>query len=198
MKVLYLAGPMTGKEQDNFPAFFEREEALTEIGYHVVNPATHGTGEAWDYYLRKDVKLLLECEGVAVLPGWQASKGASLEVHIAQTLGMPIIDAYTLATVDPFESQTILEEAIRLTSQDRNQDYGHPLDHHTATAVVIDALLRRAGWSGPPLTARDWQRFIIADKLVRDTERPKRDNEVDIAGYARTMEMAREELERRA
>jgi hypothetical protein len=86
----------------------------------------------------------------------------------------------------------ILEEANELTSSTRAADYGPPHLHHGATAQMVDALLRRAGWSGPKLTARDWQRFIIADKLVRDTHRAQRDNEVDIAGYARCMEKDRD------
>lgn len=88
--------------------------------------------------------------------------------------------------------RSILVEATELTDRDRSDDYGPPHLHHTATAQLVDGLLRRAGWDGPPLTARDWQRFIIADKLVRDIHHPQRDNEVDIAGYARCMQKARE------
>jgi hypothetical protein len=89
--------------------------------------------------------------------------------------------------------ETILEEAIRLTSGDRGADYGHPLDHHSRTAAIVTALISHKLKDGESFTARDWQRSIIADKLSRDVNKPKRDTEVDIAGYARTMEMARTE-----
>lgn len=192
MTRIYLAGPMTGIEGFNFPAFHERADALEARGYDVVNPADHGDSESWGYYIRKDLALLLECDAVAVLPGWQGSKGASLEVHVARTLEMPVYDAHTMTALDPPSRENILQEAQRLTSSDRNQDYGPPHLHHGATAGMVDSMLRRMGWDGPALEARDWQRFIIADKLIRDIERPKRDCEVDIAGYARCMEMTRE------
>lgn len=93
---------------------------------------------------------------------------------------------------------TILEEAIQLTSHDRADDYGHPLDHHQRTAGMITSLIQHKLKPGEEITYRDWERFIICDKLARDENKPKRDNETDIAGYARTMEMAREEEEARA
>ena len=94
--------------------------------------------------------------------------------------------------------ETILEEAARLTSNVRRGDYGHPLDHHSRTAEMVTALIRHKLKDGETFTARDWERAIIVDKLARDVNKPKRDNETDIAGYARCMELARLEEQRRA
>ncbi|WP_416221710.1 DUF4406 domain-containing protein [Pseudomonas sp. B33.4] len=36
---------------------------------------------------------------VAVLPGWDASRGARLEVHIARELCMPVLNAHGLVSM---------------------------------------------------------------------------------------------------
>lgn len=89
---LYLAGPMTGLPDLNFPAFNAAAAALRERGYHVENPAEHGIveGAEWGDYLRYDIGRLVTCEGIALLPGWFQSKGARLEANIAKELGMEI------------------------------------------------------------------------------------------------------------
>lgn len=103
---IYIAGPMTGYDQWNFPAFFKLEESLRKLGYQVINPA-HNDGttlelalesageperpnNSWAWYMRRDLPYLLECDAICVLPGWQESKGASLEVHVAKAIGLPI------------------------------------------------------------------------------------------------------------
>ena len=103
---IYIAGPMSGIKDWNFPAFFEAEEQLKELGYEVINPA-HNDGEtleealasagtperptnSWAYYMRRDLPGVLSVDALCVLPDWQKSKGASLEVQVAQALGLPI------------------------------------------------------------------------------------------------------------
>jgi hypothetical protein len=106
MKV-YIAGPMSGYEEWNFPAFFKAEEELKSIGIDVINPAHNdgpnleeamksaGTPErpnhTWAWYMRRDLPHVMECDAICVLEGWQKSKGASLEVHVARALGMPVL-----------------------------------------------------------------------------------------------------------
>lgn len=103
---IYIAGPMTGVKDFNFPLFFETEEKLKELGYEVINPA-HNDGKTleealisagsperpskpWSHYMRRDLAHVLEVEALCVLPDWQNSKGAKLEVHVAEELGLPI------------------------------------------------------------------------------------------------------------
>lgn len=92
---LYLAGGMTGYEDFNKPAFFRGAAELRCRGHEVLNPAEHEEkpGMDWIDYMRKDLRLLSQCEAVAVLPGWNKSRGARLEVYIAVSLGMPVFDA---------------------------------------------------------------------------------------------------------
>ena len=56
-KRIYLAGPMTGLPEYNYPAFHAEAARLRGLGFHVENPAEHGhiEGAAWSDYLRWDI-----------------------------------------------------------------------------------------------------------------------------------------------
>lgn len=99
---LYLAGPMTGFEDFNFPAFNKMAADLRARGYVVENPAEHGVVDVadWADYMAYDLTRLGLCGQVAVLPGWQNSKGARLEVHIARELGMKVVNAHDLVSME--------------------------------------------------------------------------------------------------
>ncbi len=87
---LYLSGPMTGYKKLNRPLFSRFAKKLRQKGYTVVNPAELGDA-IWIVCLTRDlVFLLLFCNKIAVLPGWKKSKGATLEVHVAKELDMPV------------------------------------------------------------------------------------------------------------
>lgn len=93
---IYLSGPMTGIEDHNFPAFWRAAELLRTLGYEVVSPAEINaeTGGHWHQYLRADIRALCDCDALALLPGWERSAGAHLELHVAHRLALQI------ATVD--------------------------------------------------------------------------------------------------
>lgn len=101
---LYLAGPMTGYEEWNFPAFHAVCTDLRSIGHAVLNPAENDDGDAsagdWSYFMRQDIAHVLSVDAVAVLPGWERSRGATLEVTVAVALGLPILDCDTLDPID--------------------------------------------------------------------------------------------------
>lgn len=98
---LYLAGPMSGIAQLNFPRFHAEAARLRAIGYEVVNPAELNNEDPnavfattaeytahWHKCMRVDIAELLKCDSVALLDGWTSSKGARLEQHVAYELGM--------------------------------------------------------------------------------------------------------------
>lgn len=89
---LYVSGPMTGRPALNFPAFHQAAAQLRTLGYEVINPAEINPDEhmPWAQCMRADIKALCDCDAVATLPEWENSRGATLEVHIAERLGMPI------------------------------------------------------------------------------------------------------------
>lgn len=89
---LYLAGPMTGLPEFNYPLFRYTAELLTNLGYEVEDPSTNVNPTPDDYHgwLREGLAQLIRCDGVALLPGWEASGGARLEVNVGATLGMQV------------------------------------------------------------------------------------------------------------
>lgn len=91
-KTIYISGPMTGMPKNNFPAFHEAAACFRLYGHDVRNPAEVGElpGLTWQDYMRKDLQLLAECDSIHMLHGWEHSKGAHLELHIAHRLGFTI------------------------------------------------------------------------------------------------------------
>lgn len=90
---LYVAGPMTGMPRLNFPAFRAAAASLYGRGFDVLDPSRHGGnlhGYDWADYMRLGLGDVLAADGVALLPCWENSKGATLEVHVAQSLAMPV------------------------------------------------------------------------------------------------------------
>jgi len=81
-------------------------------------------------------------------------------------------------------TETILEEAQRLTSGDRNRDYGCALDDYMRTAEIWTALLRHKLKPGESIQWDDAIRCMIGVKLSRDVHSMSRENMVDTAGYA--------------
>lgn len=92
MKHVYISGPMTGLPDLNFPAFHAAAKALRAMGMQVTNPAelNTGTNAQWEDCMRVDVKALCDCTGLVLLPGWENSRGAFVELFLARQFAMPV------------------------------------------------------------------------------------------------------------
>lgn len=87
---LYLAGPMSGLPDFNYPAFHAAAADLRAKGHDVFNPAETFGGDqsrAHEEYLRVDTVAICEADAVAFLPGWDRSKGAVYERRVADATG---------------------------------------------------------------------------------------------------------------
>ena len=90
---LYLAGPMSGYSQHNFPLFNRVAAQLRKQGFEVFNPAENFDGDVRRpraYYMQLDIPALIASQAVVVLPGWRKSRGANLEVWLALDMGIPL------------------------------------------------------------------------------------------------------------
>ena len=66
--------------------------------------------------------------------------------------------------------------------EERGRSYGPPARHFARTVGAINAVLGHK--LAVPLTPADWATMMILDKLAREQHTSKRDNALDVAGYA--------------
>jgi hypothetical protein len=145
--------------------------------------------------IKRDVSAVLDCDAILLLPGWEDSQGAQAELCVAKWAEKDVYYYHPelgVSSTDwnppcPSESgvdqavtgEDILDEALRLTTGDRNNTYGPPTQDFDRTAQMWAAL------KGVDFCAADVAMFMICLKLSRETHMSKRDSWVDMAGYAR-------------
>ncbi len=192
---VYIAGPMKGLPSFNVPAFDAAANAWRDAGFAVINPAdvdrekhdldhsqfatgdVEATGIPYETFLREAVIQVAGCYAIAVLPGWQQSTGASLEVHVGRALKMPIYDArYPDAAVEVHE--TVLEEAMRVVYGARQKSYDHPRENFAVIAALWSEIFDEE------VSIKQVGLAMITVKIAREIHSTHRDNFTDIAGYA--------------
>lgn len=101
---IYLAGPMRGYPEHNFPAFHAWAKQLRDEGYEVFSPAEKGEEARLkknpdlqnDLDFRREVFLMdttyicKHADAVALMPGWEKSPGANAERALAMAIGIPV------------------------------------------------------------------------------------------------------------
>lgn len=90
-KKFYISGPITG-----FPDYRSQFQSLCEsvsaLGHEPINPAVvEIENGSWLDYMRKDIVLLLSCDGIYMHQHWRRSRGATIEHDLAASLGMTVI-----------------------------------------------------------------------------------------------------------
>lgn len=104
MSRFYISGAIAGHPDGNREAFERAAERLEELGHEAVNPhdidpdhdgpCRIGYADAGEHtsacHLRADIRKLLDCDSMALLPGWGRSRGANIEVTVANAIGIPV------------------------------------------------------------------------------------------------------------
>ncbi len=111
MTLYYLAGPMTGYPRNNADAFDAAAERLRAEGFEVISPSEMDREAGWDGVnqdtlpplkdlARLDINAILQVDAVAVMDGWEKSKGTNLEIAIARWLEIPVVKASDLTPLE--------------------------------------------------------------------------------------------------
>jgi hypothetical protein len=189
----YVAGPMRGYPEFNFPAFYRATSLLREQGWEVFNPAEHDvesgavkitdpgylTGDVeglpgFDFRaaMRWDTARITEADAIVLLPGWQHSTGAKAERSLAEMLGLDI--GY-------FDGQDGFVWVVE-------EHPAWPVGHGPTPVQEAEALLKQAS------PYEDHERHLQA---YRDFERSTESDEQLIARHAAEQLIARHAAERR-
>jgi hypothetical protein len=95
---IYISGAITGLPAGNRPAFTAAALQLAGLGHAVINPheigdivrkGLHPKDPTWSDYMRTDIVAMMGCDAVALLEGWDLSRGAKVEYDLAFHLCMP-------------------------------------------------------------------------------------------------------------
>ncbi len=201
---------MTGLPLYNFPAFDYAKVQWLDAGWCVASPADltrefwqrefgeefnpastdpriAAGGDIYDRFLREDVRAIADCTAIALLPGWEKSRGVAKELTVARVLNLQELDAVTFNPIAAPAPESALQEAQRLVHGDRGVAYGHPIDDYTRTGRMWGAILGL-----PDIDPRVCCLMMAAVKISREVNAPKRDNRVDLAGYAQCAQMVAE------
>lgn len=107
LRTVYISGPMRGIPGFNFPEFDTAADRASHLGFDPITPAEMdrqneglvteeqaNTPAMLEKYLRRDAHALITADAIAMLPGWENSVGAKMELAIALFLKRPVLDAY--------------------------------------------------------------------------------------------------------
>jgi hypothetical protein len=95
-KVIYIAGPMSGLPDYNRFAFRAFEAALRTAfpNAAIINPADNYGGDlelSYCLYMRQSIHQVLMADTIYVLSGYENSRGAKIEIAIAESLDLKIV-----------------------------------------------------------------------------------------------------------
>ncbi len=105
-KKVYISGQVTGLDESTYVSIFGMtEKKLADAGFEPVNPVRFAESEnpgsmEWSDFLRRDIKMLCDCDYICLLPNWKKSKGARLEATIAEQLGIPCVNLAEMETTE--------------------------------------------------------------------------------------------------
>lgn len=204
----YIAGRMRGLPRFGFDAFHAAAADLRSRGWRVTSPAEMDEQLGFDPdqplpadfdladAMKRDIEAILRCDTLILLPGWEESEGAKIELTVAQAIGLDIRryirdegqDCYYLLPLeDVGKPESVCHEADRLVSEDRGAVYGPPEVDFARTGRIWGAVL-----GVPDIPPEKVGLCMVGLKMSRLVQTPDhRDSIVDMAGYSKCLDLIR-------
>lgn len=95
MTTVYIAGKIGNTDEDverARPKFMQAQQELIAAGFDVWNPISiSGKYDNRAAYMRHGLAMLLQCDSIYMLSGWEASPGAQTEHRVALDCGIEIM-----------------------------------------------------------------------------------------------------------
>ena len=91
---VYISGPIAGYDMaERKLAFLKVQHMLETLGYQPVNPFNNGVPdyEHWRVHMKADIAMLVQCDAIYMMPGWELSKGCKLELDVATSCGIRLM-----------------------------------------------------------------------------------------------------------
>jgi nucleoside 2-deoxyribosyltransferase len=225
--LVYLAGPMRGFPQFNFPEFDRWAGILRDLGFAVISPAEMDREAGIDEktlsdaditqqmkreFMSRDCEAVCQADAVAVMPGWDKSHGAMIEVSLASVISIPVIDVVTMREYGPGAGyiqmriqelqesgdtsnrvktgtetrRDILKQIESCVCKDRQNSYGDAEDNFEHIRELWAWWLHRRGLIDSPeeITRLDVAQMSSMIKIARKVGNLEYlDNWIDDAGY---------------
>lgn len=92
---VYISGPIAHYNlNERRKVFAAAKHRLRKSGYLPVNPMDNGLPQPgdWREHMRTGIANLLRCQYIYLLPDWQYSKGCRLELDVAMSCGLHILN----------------------------------------------------------------------------------------------------------
>ena len=91
---IYISGAISNVSKYVSDAKFgAAEQWCIERGYIPINPNNMPCNLShWEEFMKRDIKLLVDCDVILMLDNWKVSRGARLEYDIATRLGMEVLE----------------------------------------------------------------------------------------------------------
>lgn len=186
---IYISGGMRGYPELNFPLFNKVAELWRSRGYEVLNPAENFGGSKdvpYDVCIKRDIEQLKEeCYAIALLPAWEASEGARLELQTALDGHYKIYDAILMHELAAdicrekldiakamYDNQKSSEKdapkgtkmplaikSMELVNKTRQADYGSPMEDFTRASGMLASL----GYCFKDPLTKDYRPFAARD-----------------------------------
>jgi len=92
---IYLAGKISYLPINEVRARFQaHKKSLEELGHVVISPFDNWeSGKTWEEYMLIGLAKLFVCDSIFLIPGWESSKGARIELAVARELKHEVYDS---------------------------------------------------------------------------------------------------------